>query len=334
MSNESKKLIKDSAIYGATGVLQKAISVLLLPLYTVYLTPSDYGVITILTITAQLMNPFATLMVGSGLSRIILYRKKNEKIAMKTAFQIVVIGGGIIYTSLILFSGQLSWLLLGANDYANLLRMLFASAFLGNLGHVVMQKVRIQKKPVLYMCLNCTQFFLTLVLNVYFVAVRRMGIEGIVLSMLTISCLFSPVYVALLMRYFSARFSVKYMREMLSFSVPLVPSQISSSILTLSDRYFLGHYSDLRNVGLYSIGYRIAMVMDFAIQGIQLALFPAIFSIARERNGVAFFRKSLTEIFNKLTTPIPTLNLPVAKEIHTRDQMITKQIDTQLRILP
>ena len=48
MFEQIKRLVRHSAIYGIGGFVSRILAVLLLPLYTRYLSPSDYGAIATL----------------------------------------------------------------------------------------------------------------------------------------------------------------------------------------------------------------------------------------------------------------------------------------------
>src|SRR5437867_2667140 len=64
MKAQYRELIKHSAVYGAGQVLTRLVSVLLLPLYTHYLRPADYGAFAILDLTANIMS----ILIGAGMA--------------------------------------------------------------------------------------------------------------------------------------------------------------------------------------------------------------------------------------------------------------------------
>ena len=58
-------LAKHSSIYGLGQIISRFASVLILPLYTHYLSPADYGVIAILDLTTMIL----AMMIGAGMSQ-------------------------------------------------------------------------------------------------------------------------------------------------------------------------------------------------------------------------------------------------------------------------
>jgi len=104
-------------------------------------------------------------------------------------------------------------------------------------------------------------------LNVYFIVFAGKGLAGIVYSEVIREGLLMIVFHFTIRSHLARRFSKQKLKEMLAFGLPKVPGGISFLVLSASDRYFLEHYSTPTELGLYSIGYRLAGLLgDFAIQ--------------------------------------------------------------------
>jgi O-antigen/teichoic acid export membrane protein len=54
---------------------------------------------------------------------------------------------------------------------------------------------------------------------------------------------------------------------MLSYGLPLVPWGLNMYVLTFSDRFFLRHFGTLADVGVYALGYKLAMVVTLLVTG-------------------------------------------------------------------
>ena len=63
------KLVKNSSIYTVVSVLQKAIGFFLLPLYTRYLMPADYGVVSVVTSIEAFLTAFYMLSLHGAVTR-------------------------------------------------------------------------------------------------------------------------------------------------------------------------------------------------------------------------------------------------------------------------
>jgi len=64
-----RDLFKHSAIYGVGQVLSRLASFLLLPVYTSYLRPRDYGVIAILDVVGNLLGILLALAITAAVNR-------------------------------------------------------------------------------------------------------------------------------------------------------------------------------------------------------------------------------------------------------------------------
>src|SRR5205814_2027610 len=64
-----RRFFKDSAIYGVSSIITRGIAFLLLPFYTRVLSPTDYGIVDLLTIFAALVNLTVALEISQGLAR-------------------------------------------------------------------------------------------------------------------------------------------------------------------------------------------------------------------------------------------------------------------------
>jgi O-antigen/teichoic acid export membrane protein len=81
----------------------------------------------------------------------------------------------------------------------------------------------------------------------------------------------------------TARFLWRFVRESLSFSLPLVPHLVMASGLVVADRFILAHYRDLSEVGIYSLAYTLGMVMFLVTHSLSQAWLPMFFELADDR---------------------------------------------------
>jgi len=82
--------------------------------------------------------------------------------------------------------------------------------------------------------------------------------------------------------FLTARFQWKFVRDSLSFSLPLVPHLVMASGLVVADRFILEHYRNLSEVGIYSLAYTFGMVMYLVTQSLSQAWLPMFFELAAD----------------------------------------------------
>lgn len=84
------------------------------------------------------------------------------------------------------------------------------------------------------------------------------------------------------------------LQRLLCFGVPLIPFGLSTQVLTYADRYFLKYFSTATEVGLYSLGYNIGMVLNLLVSAVQLAWPAQMFAIAKQPNAERQIARILT----------------------------------------
>jgi O-antigen/teichoic acid export membrane protein len=136
-----------------------------------------------------------------------------------------------------------------------------------------------------------------LIADIFFVVLLKKGVNGVLYSQLLIywlGALFIGVYIH--SRHY-LRLVLSAIRKLFSFGFPLIFSMVGWFILNMSSPYFLAHYSGLKEVGIYGLGYRIsAVLMIVIVMPFQLAFGPYVFSL--EKN--AELKEKISRIFSYL----------------------------------
>jgi O-antigen/teichoic acid export membrane protein len=159
---------------------------------------------------------------------------------------------------------------------------------------VFMARLRIREQSSFYSLFSISKFIVGTGLNIYFVAVLERGVAGLVMASLITAGLFSLISLVIMIGHLRFAFSFPAFRRMLRFGAPLVPGGIASLVMTSADRYFLQHYSTTAEVGLYSLGYKIGLVMNLIVQAVQLAWPAQMFEIMKEPGAERKFSRILT----------------------------------------
>lgn len=295
MYNWVKNLGKQSIIYGIGGMLNQFVSILLVPVYTRYLTPEEYGVVQILTVTAGFVVIVAQLGLASAIFKSALHDKsKDTKTIYSTAFYLLGLSAALLLGIGSGFAHLLSNLLFNTSIYARLVWILFVTAALDTMVVIPMARLRIEGRAMQYSVISFASFSCRLLLNVVFIVLWRRGASGLIEANAVQSLLFVFVYLWLIKDQLVLRFSTEEFLNLVSFGLPIVPALISSRVLVMSDRYILNHYADLAEVGLYSLGYRIASAVSLAVSAFQTAWPAMLFSLGGNQNARSFYARVMT----------------------------------------
>src|SRR5215216_8082963 len=92
MLHRLKELVRHSAIYGLGSIVARVIGVLLLPLYTRYLTPADYGLIETLVALSAVLTALVAQAMKSAFFRFYFDSAEHERrlLVVRTAFWYVL----------------------------------------------------------------------------------------------------------------------------------------------------------------------------------------------------------------------------------------------------
>src|SRR3990170_2706874 len=132
MKSELKNLGKHTIIYGAGILLGRIVSFIMLPIYTRYLTPADYGVLELLTITTDVIS----IIVGIGLAATVMrfyakYDSQEEKNkVVSTALILISVPSLAMNLACVLLSDKFSVLVFGSADYTFYFQLSFILIFL------------------------------------------------------------------------------------------------------------------------------------------------------------------------------------------------------------
>jgi len=296
-----KEVTKHTSIYGMGGMATKVIGFFLLPLYTHYLTPADYGVLGLLYITMRVLD----IMVIQGLTTSIFraysfdYRgdADNQADAICTAYYYSIGTAVLFFGGLSVLAGPLNDVIFKEADWTHLFQLMFVAGIFRATQNIPRQIMRAHRKSVAYSIIQLCDMVTAAGLNVWFIVGMDMGLAGIVYSEVIREAALMIVFYFPVRRYLTLRFSRAKLYEMLAFGLPKVPGGLSFLALSASDRYFLEHYSTPTELGLYSVGYRLATLLsDFAIQPFMQTWPSMYFPLAKDSadEGKAVLGRFLT----------------------------------------
>jgi len=300
--SQIKKTGKETLIYGITGVLISSVGFFLLPVYTRYLTPADYGVLEILDITTRILSMFLVLGITSGMFRSFFTEEKQREgyrnTVVSTTFNFSLSYHLIVFACLIPFLGPISNTLIGNTQKRLVLFALAAMVFV-NISDINMRLYRLREEALKYASRDIAIFLLMVILNILFIAFLKRGVLGILESRVISYFLLCIISLPVLLIYLKPRCSLSELRSQLSFGLPFVPMNLAGWILLLSDRYFLRFYSDLTEVGLYSLGCKFGLIVTILIsEPFFLSWGPRMYMIEKERMAPHIYSRTLTYFFS------------------------------------
>lgn len=319
MANKHKSLAKNVLLFSISSFVPKLLSILLIPVYTNCLTTAEYGISDLLTTTVSLLIPIFTLDIQDAVMRFALDSKYKKEDVFSTALRIILIGTGLVclgaYIALLLNIPGLdgSYLLFFVLMYFTTALYNIISLFCRGIDKVNVMVVG-----------GILQSVVTLSANILFLVVFEWGLTGYLLAN-TIGSMLALIWYfigAKLHRYIKWTISKGILKDMVSFSFPLIFSVIAWWINSASDRYILTWMSGVAISGLYAISYKIPNILSI-FQGI----FTQAWSISAikefDKNDSDGFISNMYSIMNFsmvfICSGIMIMNIPMAKLLYSKE---------------
>jgi O-antigen/teichoic acid export membrane protein len=288
-------LLKSSAIYGAGAILPRALSLVLLPMFTRYLAPAEYAIVSIGVVVTAVLTLIYPLGMHGSLGRLYFTVSVEERSSLLATTWGTVAVCGITATVILSFLGPVIsphvFHHVAFNPY---LHIAIWTAFFTSLTLVPLALLQAQQRPIAYVAVST----LTAVCSTLGAAVLVMfydgGAAGYLKGALGGSVVSAVACIAIFARDLNVAPTRKLFRAAAAFGLPLVPHGLAGWALSLSDRIILEHNVALADLGRYSIAFQISSVISFVAVAVNAAWSPELFRRYREDRTVEGMMRSTT----------------------------------------
>lgn len=258
MSRE-KNLVKNTFILGIGYIVPGVVSFLTLPIYTAMLTKKEYGTYDLITILESLLLPIVSLQIKMAAFRFILENRNNEEKIRKYLSTICIFSFVILTISLIITSTILPGVSL-ANKF--LIGTYLFQEMVLDISKQLARGLGILRKYVIAISINAV---FTLLFTVIVLSGLKKGLPGLLLA-LNMALFFANVYLFEILkirkRVSYRYFSIKYLRGMLAYSIPMIPNAISLWVVRLSDRVVIMCFLGIESNAIYAVANKIPNLLS------------------------------------------------------------------------
>lgn len=292
--NKYKKLFYNSGLMLIGNIGSKLLVFLLLPFYTKYLTPELYGELNMITALMNFFTPILTLEIATSVFRFSNQKSVKEQNEILISSLLGIIPFMLVFLTLgkfIVIYFKIDYLL----NYYLIISIIFLITYMNN---ILKENLRTNSKIKIYSLIGIIETFCTVISNV--ILVPKYKILGMFYSQiiaLTLISLILIYFTKLYKKIFISYFNIKTIKEMLSYSLPLIPNAVIWWIIGLSDRFFLKYYFGFSEVGLYSLANKFPMVLTIIFN-----IFYSSFQISAleeyKSKGYNKFFNNIFEIIN------------------------------------
>ena len=261
MSREAN-LVKNTFVLSLGTFLPKFISVLVTPILTAQLTKAEYGQYDLITTIVSLLLPAVTLQVSAAAFRFLIdKRNQNEE----CSYIISTIYAFVIIISLV--TGFVFFLLV--NDKVGANGILICAYFIADILLVSTgQMLRGLGKNLMYSLsaiIHSVVIVALLIVLTGVIGTVNMGLTGVLIAMLisTLVPLFVLGIAGGVLKYFKlSKVSIKHLKELLNYSWPMVPNNLSGWVLRLSDRLVITFICGIEANAIYAAACKMPIIFS------------------------------------------------------------------------
>ena len=277
---------KTTAIYGIGFICLRAISFLLLPLYTNLLSRHDVGWVFIIYTILAFLNVLYTHGMNASLFK--FFHSSNDKEIITTSIFYSIIYGVLL--SIALFAAYYSYVkIVNSVSQHSLVIIILSVAVLDMLSSRNSAVLRLLERPYYYLFVCFMNVVLSIIFNVYFIQFCELGLFGAINALLCVSLIQFVLLFPVLLSYcrFNS-FNQTLLRKMLRFGLAFFPAALFFILIEMSDRWMLGYLRNINDVGLYGAGYKIGSIVLLLVNSFNLNWQPYYLKMGLKK-GVATF---------------------------------------------
>jgi len=295
-NQQLRKTARHSAIYAVGTVFRRVSGLVMLPIYTRYLTPADYGVVELLTLSINILGILVGLRLGQALFRYyILAEGEDRKREVVSTVQLTVMATSGLGTLLVwLAAAPLSRFLFGSDAYTFEFGLFLLTLATNAVAAVGMSYLRARQMPVVFVSVGAAVLLLEIALNLYFVVRLELHVTGVVYSTVISGLVLAGGLSLYVFGQAGFHYSRQLAAELLRYVGPLILAGFGMTYVAFADRYFLRLFGGLHEVGLYALAARLASVLGVAFEAFNASWMADRFEIVKQGDAreiyAQFFR--------------------------------------------
>lgn len=261
------RFLKHSTVYAVGNVMNRAGALLLLPLYTNYLTTAQYGALELFYVVSAIVSGLLSVGIAHATLRFYFeYDAERDRRAVVSSnlfasFAIAVAGAWIVG----LFRVPLAEMVFGTPGYATGVVIILATMVLELSSQVCLAYLRAREYSVLFVSIAFGKLVVQCGANAYLVAILAAGVQGVLLGNLLAVAAGWLVLVVFTVRRCGLRFELAKTLPSLRYSFPFVLSAIVAWISGSIDRILINKFLTLQALGVFALAAKFASLIDHLI---------------------------------------------------------------------
>ena len=270
----NKTLVKDTAIYTVTDMLGKAMSFVLIPIVSFYLSPDELGLATNFTVMTSMLILLAGVAIVNSIPYFFYEQDKDENNALISNLLILAFFVCTFFCFVILVFSSVINEYLKFDIYVQYLAVVYVICSLISQTNLLLY--RLEDKPKLFALFQIVQIVLHALFVVLFVIIVRGGGVGKIYAEVMVFLFMGIIHAVMLRRrgYLVIHINTSWMKKLIIFGLPLLPHSISFWFKSGTDKILITTFCGLFYNGLYSMALSVASIYTMLVNSFFNAYTP------------------------------------------------------------
>lgn len=332
-SEKRSNFVSHAATYAIGNIARRFVGFAMLPIYTRFLTPADYGVIGLLTFALALLEPLLGARLGYAIPRFYFDAKdhRGRREVIWGALGLTAAASVVSVIVLVLLRNVAANILFGNGKYALALGLFAITLLSQPIEQAGMTYMRLRERSGLFVVFSVAKLFLQLGLNLLLVVYWRGQVIGVVLSAVISSVLLGLASIVYVWANEVPAFDWQVTRRMMQFCWPLWLTAIAGLYIGASGALFLRAFDTLSDVGRLQLALKFAATVGMLIWAPFLQHWePMSFQYYKEVGGrrkfqVAFIGISALMFIGGLAVTIfaePVIKVMATKSFYAAESVV------------
>lgn len=288
-------IYKSFSVYLGASFIERGLAFLILPVFTFYLAPNDFGMLSLLTTLFIFTLPVISLGTQSAISVAYFNEKKSDYSSYVSSTLIVPSALAISLLLLVIFFGGTFSDILGVPKVWLLVIPVFT--LMSIITSTLLIDYQIKQEPFKYGLFSLSSSSVNMVLSISFVILLGMNYEGKLIGQYISILIFTIIALILLKKrgVLANKVSKKFIKDSLLFGLPIVPHVIGGMVINMSDKVFINQILGKTDLGIYNMGYVIGSSISMLCISFANAIVP--FSYENFAKGDDLSKQKVVKVY-------------------------------------
>jgi O-antigen/teichoic acid export membrane protein len=286
-----RTLLRHSAIYSLVGLGSRFLSFLLVPVYTRCLSPADYGLLELLDLTSNFIAALIASRIGDAMA--CEYHDQPEETrnrVISTTFVFMLAMSAIVLLSAYLFTSQVSTLVFGTSQQSIYFHLTFTTLALMLPTDIGLVYVRVLNKSGLFTVFQLGRILMAASLALILLLGFHLGVLSFLYASLISGAVSSIAVGVYVIRRCGIAFDLETFKRQVRFVRPLLLNSVGMITIHYGDRFFLQRAASLSDVGIYSLSYKIGMLVSYLALPFSMYWHTQMYDIVKRGGHASFAR--------------------------------------------